>query len=61
VAQLPVLDGGQLVGILDESDLLLLSGDAAISRAGGRHHDDAAGNPGARQRLPALRATLDRA
>ena len=53
LAQLPVIDSGQLVGILDESDLLLhVSGDAAhFAGAGGRHHDDADRNPGALKRL----------
>ncbi|MEG2033606.1 MAG: pyridoxal-phosphate dependent enzyme, partial [Janthinobacterium sp.] len=62
LAQLPVIDGGQLVGIIDESDLLLhVSGDAAhfaglVGATMTTQIETLAPSSG----LPALRATLDR-
>ena len=62
LAQLPVIDAGQLVGIIDESDLLLhVSGDAAhfaglVGATMTTQLETLAPSSG----LPALRATLDR-
>ena len=62
LAQLPVIDAGQLVGIIDESDLLLhVSGDAAhfaglVGATMTTQIETLAPSSG----LPALRATLDR-
>ena len=62
LAQLPVIDNGQLVGILDESDLLLhVSSDAAhfaglVGATMTTQIETLAPSSG----LPALRATLDR-
>nr|WP_219118872.1 cystathionine beta-synthase [Janthinobacterium sp. UMAB-56] len=62
LAQVPVIDGGQLVGILDESDLLLrVSSDAAhfaslVGSTMTMQLETLAPSSG----LPALRATLDR-
>ncbi|MGK5035955.1 pyridoxal-phosphate dependent enzyme [Janthinobacterium sp. LB3P118] len=62
LAQLPVIDSGQLVGILDESDLLLhVAGDAAhfaslVGATMTTQLETLAPSSG----LPALRATLDR-
>ncbi|MGK5071180.1 pyridoxal-phosphate dependent enzyme [Janthinobacterium sp. RT4P48] len=62
LAQLPVIDGGKLVGILDESDLLLhVSSDAAhfaglVGATMTTQLETLAPSSG----LPALRATLDR-
>ncbi|MGK5050521.1 pyridoxal-phosphate dependent enzyme [Janthinobacterium sp. RB2P8] len=62
LAQLPVIDGGQLVGILDESDLLLhvSSDDAHFASLVGATMTTQIETLAPSAGLPALRATLDR-
>ncbi len=64
VSQLPVLEGERLVGIIDESDLLLAaaSDGKALQRAGAPRHDLARRDhraDGAARRSPAHRSTKD--